>query len=174
MKIVAARAEAGRAREHQRRAQQVIADAQAAWADGRQQAAIEVLTNFAPPHDLIAQALQDFRGRIAQADEAKRRAAAEQAEVAAQARRDSDAKLSQVEAAIAAREYGPAQQLVDAGSRAGSDESCAVGVAISYRRRDGCRRGRRACEAGPGGRGRTARGRAPRGRSEGRGGARDS
>ena len=112
--IAAARADAVRARDHRRRAQQTIAEAQAAWADGRHEAALTLLTNFAPSHDLVAQAIVEFRARITQAEEFRRKAEAAQAEAAALTRSRADEKLAQVATAIAEKRYDAAQELIDA------------------------------------------------------------
>jgi TIR domain len=115
-KIVAARAEFTRVRDLKRRAEKAVADANAAWAGGKLEEAIALLSGFSPPHELVSQALEQLRAKAAEAEEGAHLAAAREAaakEAAEAARKSSDAKLALIVRAIDEKRYAAAQQLVD-------------------------------------------------------------
>ena len=96
-----------RQRDQKRRAQQTVAEARAKFAAGNQDAAVRLLREFSPPHELVTNALQELE----KDSEAKARQATA---AAANARRLADAKLAEAAAKFRAQDYPAARQLVDA------------------------------------------------------------
>jgi hypothetical protein len=53
-----------RQREQRRRAQQAVADARARFSAGQRDAALQLLRDFSPPHDLVSEALSELEARV--------------------------------------------------------------------------------------------------------------
>lgn len=100
-----------RQRENKRRAQQTVADARGKFIKGEHEAALRLLREFTPAHELVSQALQELQ-KEADAIEAKARLAA--ATAAEGARRQADAKLAEASTRFQEQDYAAAQQLIEA------------------------------------------------------------
>jgi hypothetical protein len=94
-KALAALEERRRQREQKRRAQQAVADARAKFSAGEQRAALALLREFSPGHELVSQALQELQGEF-EAVEQRQRLAAEEA-------RREEMRRAEVERAAAER-----------------------------------------------------------------------
>jgi tetratricopeptide (TPR) repeat protein len=113
---VSALEERRRQREHRRRAQQAVASARVEFAAGEHDAALRMLREFSPPHDLVTQALEEMQ-RHADAAAAERAAAAtEEARQAADAA--AERARREAEAAAAARAARAAAESRQAAERA--------------------------------------------------------
>jgi tetratricopeptide (TPR) repeat protein len=112
-RTTAALAERRAHEEHERRAHETVADARRLMADGKHQAALDLLTAFEPPHTLVAGALNDVRNEL-QAIERQRRAEQQKKAEREAAERQVAERAAADRARAEAQERAAQQIVVDA------------------------------------------------------------